>query len=125
MENLKQRAYENENDIIPFNAAPIARFLMPSAGLQAEPFIVPEQGSQQFGFSVTHQGTKNLCHVSISQTVYKYYSSHFFSLANCIIYYLLIYQVQFSFLFGNYVSSFSQVAKSLYFCRSTRNIAGF
>lgn len=97
METLKQHAYENENDIVPFNVAPIARFPMVSAGLQAEPFSVPEQGSQQFGFPVTHQGTKNLCHVSISQTVYKYHSSHFFSLANCIIYCLLIYQVQFSF----------------------------
>ncbi|KAL0006165.1 hypothetical protein SO802_013726 [Lithocarpus litseifolius] len=50
VETLKQHAYENENDIVPFNAAPIARLPMPSAGLQAEPFSVPE-----FGFPITHQ----------------------------------------------------------------------
>lgn len=55
VETLKQHAYENENDIVPFNVAPIARFPMVSAGLQAEPFSVPELGSQQFGFPVTHQ----------------------------------------------------------------------
>ena len=58
MENLKRRAYENENDIIPFNDPSTISFQILSAGLQAQPISVPEQGLQQFDFSVIHQGTK-------------------------------------------------------------------
>lgn len=55
VENLKRRAYENENDIIPFNDPSRISFQMLSAGLQAEPISVPGQGLQQFDFSVIHQ----------------------------------------------------------------------
>lgn len=60
MENLKQHAYKNLNDLDPVDDLDIAGLTRPLASLQAEPFNVPNPDLQHIDFHNLLQGIQNL-----------------------------------------------------------------